>query len=332
MKNFFKNFFKRRGPNGKRLRRPSALRKSIGAGSADKSKKFDLNSVQEYSVWIRLGLTTLAVFLASAIASQIVGTYFVRPTYTPLPAKKLKPQKPSLPSEDFAVIENRNIFNVENKIPEPFDQGLLDCFTQAKLSNERLKLLGTIVMTNEDLSVALLEEDGKPFKMAVKKDEVFSDGKYQALKVDRKKFCFQVKQTQELEYVEIPDDSNGLGAFKDGRLTEGVNKLGENNYAIKQNYLDQQLKDINNVLQTAKAIPYTLDNKMKGFLIQNIEPDSPFASLGLSQGDILLSANDVIFDNLGKGVEAFQILRNAKRIDLKILRGGQEIPLSYEVK
>lgn len=71
---------------------------------------------------------------------------------------------------------------------------------------------------------------------------------------------------------------------------------------------------------------------MKGFLIQNIEPDSPFASLGLAQGDILMSANDVVFDNLGKGVEAFQILRNAKRINLKVLRGGQEVPLSYEVK
>ncbi|MFM8313975.1 MAG: PDZ domain-containing protein, partial [Deltaproteobacteria bacterium] len=78
--------------------------------------------------------------------------------------------------------------------------------------------------------------------------------------------------------------------------------------------------------------PYTIDNKMKGFLIQTIEPDSPFASLGLTQGDVLLAANDVIFDNLGKGVEAFQVLRNARKIDLKVLRGGQEVQLSYEVK
>ncbi|MFM8316338.1 MAG: PDZ domain-containing protein, partial [Deltaproteobacteria bacterium] len=163
-------------------------------------------------------------------------------------------------------------------------------------------------------------------------DEVFADGKFQALKVDRKRFCFQVKQTQELEFVEIPEENGGIAAFGGGRVTEGINKVGENNYAVKQNYLETQLKDINNVLQTAKAVPYTVDNKMKGFLIQSIDPDSPFASLGLSQGDVLVSANDVVFDNLGKGVEAFQILRNAKRIDLKILRGGQQIPLTYEVK
>lgn len=288
--------------------------------------------MQEHSLLFRLGLTVLAICLASAIASRIIGTYFIRPTYTPIPPKKLRVQRPTAPIEDFSAIENRNIFNVENKIPEPFDQGLMDCFSQAKLSSQRIKLLGTIVMTNDNLSVALVEEEGKPAKVAVKKDELFNDGRLQALKVDRKRFCFQVKQTQDLEYIEIPEDQNGLLPFREGRLAEGINRLGESSYAVKQNYLEQQLKDINNVLQTAKAVPYTMDNKMKGFLIQSIEPDSPFASLGLAQGDVLLSANDVIFDNLGKGVEAFQVLRNARRIDLKVLRGGQEIPFSYEVK
>ena len=151
-------------------------------------------SVQEHSLIFRMGLTVLAIFLASAIASRIIGTLVVRPTYTPIPPKKHRVIKPTAPPEDFSAIENRNIFNVENKIPEPFDQGLLDCFSQAKLSSQRIKLLGTIVMTNEDLSVALIEEEGKGAKTAVKKDELFSDGRFQALKVDRKKFCFQVKQ------------------------------------------------------------------------------------------------------------------------------------------
>ncbi len=333
MKKFFKKFFKQRGPDATRSSSGKSAKRVFGSLNQKIPKKLDLNSVQEHSVFFRMGLITLAVLLASAISSRIIGTYFIRPTYTPLPTKKIIPQRPMAPAEDFTAIENRNIFNVENKIPEPFDQGLLDCFSQAKpASNSRLKLLGTIVMTNEDLSVALLEEEGRPTKFAVKKDEVFSDGRYQALKVDRKRFCFQVKQSQELEFIAIPEGNDALLGMKDSRVNEGINKVGEYNYAVKQNYLEQQLKDINNVLQTAKAVPFSMNNKMKGFLIQNIEADSPFASLGLSQGDVLLSANDVVFDNIGKGVEAFQVLRNARRIDLKVLRGGQEIPLTYEVK
>ncbi|MFM8315014.1 MAG: hypothetical protein ACKOA8_12080, partial [Deltaproteobacteria bacterium] len=254
MKKLIKKFFKKRGPDGSRLRKPRSGNPILGAINQKIPKKIDLNTVQEHSLLFRLGLTVLAVFLASAIASRIIGTYFVRPTYTPIPPKKTRYQKPSLPSEDFGSIENRNIFNVENKIPEPFDQGLLDCFSQAKLSSQNIKLLGTIVMTNEDLSVALIEESGKPNKTAVKKDESFGDGRFQALKVDRKRLCFQVKLSQELEYIEIPDDTNGLSPFREGRLAEGINRVGENNYAVKQNYLEQQLKDINNVLQTAKAV------------------------------------------------------------------------------
>lgn len=332
MGKFFKKFFKQRGPDAISSRKSGKPKRFFNALNQKVPKKIDLNSVQEHSLLFRMGLIAIAVLLASAISSRIIGTYLIRPTYTPLPRKKIPIQKPLAPSEDFTAIENRNIFNVENKIPEPFDQGLLDCFSQAKPSGQRLRLLGTIVMTNDDLSVALLEEDGKPNKFAVKKDEIFSDGRFQALKIDRKRFCFQVKQTQELEFVSIPEEGETIGPIGGGPVTEGINKVGEYNYVVKQNYLEQQLKDINSLLQTAKAVPFSMDNKMKGFLIQNIEPESPFGSLGLAAGDVLLSANDVVFDNIGKGVEAFQVLRNARKIDLKVLRGGQEIPLSFEVK
>lgn len=332
MKKLFKNLFKQRGPDGSRLSRTRTPKQVFGVIRQKLPQKIDINSVQEHSLFFRMGLTVLAIFLAAAIASRIIGTYFIRPTPPPVPPKKFRISKPAAPQEDFTAIENRNIFNVENKIPEPFDQGLLDCFSQAKISSQRIKLLGTIVMTNEDLSVALIEEEGKPSKTAIKKDEVFADGRLQALKVDRKRFCFQVKQTQELEFVEIPEDQNGLSPFGGGALAQGISRISDTGYAIKQNYLEQQLNDINNVLQTAKAVPYTMDNKMKGFLIQNIEPDSPFAALGIKQGDVLLSANDIVFDNIGNGLTAFQNLRNSRKIEMKILRGGQEIPFTYEVK
>ena len=85
--------------------------------------------------------------------------------------------------------------------------------------------------------------------------------------------------------------------------------------------LANQLKDLNNVLQTAKAVPYQdQSGKMKGFLIQTIEPESPFASLGLTQGDVLTGVNDIVLDNMGRGLEAFNRLRNSNQINLKIIR------------
>jgi len=245
---------------------------------------------------------------------------------------------PQGPTEDYESIVRRNMFNVEGKIPDPFDQGRLDCFSQAKPSNQRVQLLGTIVMTDERFSVALVQEDGNPLKLGVKKDEIFFDGKFQALKVDRKKFCFQVKSTGDFEYVEIPDDSGGLGVASGPStsfgVTEGISAASETEFAVDKNVLEKQLLNLNEILQTARAVPYVEpgSGKFKGFLVQSVEANSPFASLGIRQGDVLTQVNDIVLDNAGKGLEAFQRLRNAQSVDLKVIRGGQETTLSYKLK
>lgn len=170
--------------------------------------------------------------------------------------------------------------------------------------------------------------------MAVKKDELFFDGKYQALKIERKKFCFQVKSTQEFEYIQIPDEGGLLagGLSVSGGAREGITALGENQFQIRQAYLEEQLNDLSNVLQTAKAIPAIEGGKMKGFLIQSIDEDSVFASLGLGAGDVLKEVNGIVLDNAGKGLEAFQALKGSKKIELTVTRGGREQTISYEVK
>lgn len=299
-------------------------------------RKVRLETVSENSAWFTWGLTLFAVLLASFLSAQIIGIW-IRPKYQPLPPKRMAFTKPPGPSEDYSVIEQRNIFDVENKIPAPYDQSLLDCFSQARPSTQRISLLGTIVMGDDKLSVALIQEDGKGDKIGVRKDEIFFD-RFQAMKIDRKKLCFQVKASQEFEFIEIPDDGIGmavgsgpsLGFSKAGG---GITPTSATTFVIKPDYLANQLKDLNNVLQTAKAVPYQdQSGKMKGFLIQTIEPDSPFASLGLNQGDVLTGVNDIVLDNMGRGLEAFNRLRNSNRIDLKIIRNGQEMNLGYDVK
>ncbi|NBW99131.1 PDZ domain-containing protein [bacterium] len=108
--------------------------------------------------------------------------------------------------------------------------------------------------------------------------------------------------------------------------------MGENRYQIQQNFLDAQLNDLSNILQTAKAVPAIEGGKMKGFLIQSIDEDSIFASLGLGAGDVLKEVNGITLDNAGKGLEAFTALKGSKKIELTVTRGGQDQTLSYEVK
>lgn len=336
MKKFFKNLFSRRTPKTVTVTRKRRVNEWA---SKVKSMKFDpekirLESVSEHQGKFNWALLILGVLMASAVASRIAAL-LITPTYTSIPQKPLLVQKPPTASEDLSVIEQRNIFDNENLVPEPFDQGMLDCWSQARPSTQRMNLLGTIVMNDETLSVALVENQATSQKQAVKKDELFFENKFQALKIDRKRFCFQVKATQEFEYIQIPEEgalaSAGLSAGGLGKR-EGISITGENRYQIRQSFLDEQLGDLSNVLQTAKAVPAIEGGKMKGFLIQSIDEDSIFASLGLGAGDVLKEVNGITLDNAGKGLEAFTALKGSKKIELTVTRGGQDQTLSYEVK
>lgn len=298
-------------------------------------KKPELSKVSENSHRIRWALIVLAVFLLADLSARMIGM-FIRPTYNP-PAKKqaAAPANRLPPSADYDAILRRNMFNVEQKIPQPFDQGQLDCLSQAKPSSQRLILLGTIVMNDEAHSVALLQEEGNTTKIAVKKDELFLDGRFQAKKVDRKKLCFQVKNTGDFEFVEIPDDSLLLGTGPSlGGSVAGITPTSERNWAVDKNYLNASLANLNDVVQTARAVGYTdpATGKFGGFLIQSVDATSPFAALGVQRGDILTFVNDIPLDNPGRGLQAFNQLRQAQKITLGVIRNGEKTTLNYEVK
>lgn len=328
MKDFLKKIFNRSSQRTVTVSR-KATRKT-----PRKLPRFDLEKVTEQQSKIKLGLLLLGVLLASGLASRLA-SLLVKPTYTPIPPKPMAMLPKQRQEQDLSSIERRNIFDNENFIPEPFESAMLDCWSQARPSRTQINLLGTIVMSDESLSVALIQNPSSNEKVAIKKDELFFGNRFQVMSIDRKRLCFQNKSTQDFEFVEIPEMrgliSNSLSR-PNSSPREGISLRGENQYQIKQSFLDSQLGDLQNVLQTAKAIPAIEDGKMKGFLIQSIDENSVFASLGLGAGDVLKEVNGIVLDNAGKGLEAFSALKGSRKIELRVTRDGQEQVISYEVK
>jgi general secretion pathway protein C len=315
-------------------------RRGEGQGTSLSLRSWDAERGKDWLRWTPFALTVLGLFLLASMVAGILGL-FLRPAPLPLPMRaggiSTGPESGGPPT-DFDGILKRNMFNVEGKIPDPFDQGMLDCMSQARRSSARLRLLGTIVMTDDQYSVALIEEEGTNEKYGVRKDETFGGGQYQVMKVDRKRLCFQVKASQEFEYVEIPDEVPALGGggTQMGLASpmEGVTAVSETDYQIKASVLEKSLTNLNQILQTARAVPYIEreTGKFRGFLVQTIEPDSPFAALGIKQGDVLTGVNDIVLDNPGKGLEAFQRLRNATEVKLDVIRNGSKKTMSYTLK
>lgn len=308
-----------------------------GPGSGPR-KEFDfknlqLTNVSEYAGWIRWGLAILAVFLISEAVSRGLAL-FIRPSPLPAPARRQEVTRQTQP-KDYDAILRRNMFNVEGKIPDPLEQGQMDCMSQARPTTQRITLLGTLVMGDEKLSVALIQEEGNANKIGVKKDEIFFE-KFQAIKVERKRLCFQVRATQDFEYVEIPEQP-GLTmtpSLESRASVDGITPTSETEFEVKQAFLEKNLLNLNDILQTARAVPYVEpgSGKFRGFLIQSIDTSSLFSQLGIRQGDILTGVNEIVLDNAGKGLEAFQKLRNSNKISLEVIRSGQKVTMGYNVK
>jgi type II secretory pathway component PulC len=318
----------------------SALRKkfpeNFGRFQLD-LRKADPESVFRYLTWAKRGLIVLGLFFLAGVAARLIGS-FIKPVVLPPSNRITGPVGRPAPKEDYDEILRRNMFNVEGTIPDPFDQGQLDCFSQARATSAPIQLLGTIVMSDDKYSVALVQEEGSPLKVGVKKDESFGQDKYQAMKIERNKLCFQVRSTQEFEYVEIPGGGNDLSmhgpSLTSGAPTDGITPVSENQFVVNQAFLEKNLLNLNEILQTARATPYVdpSSGKFRGFLIQSIDPNSPFRKLGVNQGDVLTAVNDIVLDNAGKGLEAFQKLRNSPKVSLQVLRGGQPYSMSYDIK
>lgn len=313
----------------------TAVRSKAAAGSSLKfdPRKIEFRGVTEHPEWFRWGLLVLGVFLLAELTSRAIGL-FIRPVFTSPPRASVAHSGNSYAANsDYDAITRRNMFNVEGKIPDPFDQGLLDCFSQARPSTQRMVLLGTIVMGDPKHSVALIQEESNGLKVAVKKDEVFGDGKFTALQVERRRFCFQVRNG-ELEFIDTPEEGGGGLTASLAGGSEGIVPTSENSYAVKKDFLNDKLLNLTDILQTAKAVPYLEpgSGKFMGFLVQSVDPGSPFSQLGIRQGDILTTVNDIVLDNPGKGLEAFQKLRNSPKVTLGIVRGGEKNSISYDIR
>ncbi len=303
-------------------------------------QKIKLKAITEHTKAIHWGLLLFILFLLANICSSLIGL-FIHPVSPKIPMKKPisdgRSQSQLLtPQFDTEEIERRNIFDVYNTKPAPFEASVLDCMSQARRTSRPIELLGTIVMSDERYSTALVQEQGSLSKIAVKKDEWFFDGKYLVMSIERKKLCFQVRDSQDMEYIDIPEQEGESFGPRLGTAhgTTSIKPLSEKDYEIDKKFLDEKLLNLTEILQTARAIPHIdhATGQFQGFLVQSIDPDSPFMDLGVRPGDILIGINDIKLDNIGKPLEAFQQLRYSNKIHLHILRGGTQITINYSIK
>ncbi len=126
----------------------------------------------------------------------------------------------------------------------------------------------------------------------------------------------------------------GLSSLaKDVEVIPGVIRHNDKHFTVnKKKALDPAFLKLEATLNTARAVPYLVNNKFSGFQVTSLEKSSPFYLLGIRQGDVLTQVNQVkLFDPI-QAILAVQEIKNAKVITIVLLRKGKKFPIVYETE
>ena len=301
-----------------------------------------LAALHKYLPGLLLLLAGLTGLVLASLAMS-TASLFLAPKQKISPAKALAgipaPSKTNL--ADYEVILQRDIFDStgagrETLLGLPADEGAA---AQAAVHNRQdLTLIGTIA--NEGNSLALLTV-GKEAKVLRLGEDLPGGGTLAAVRRNEADIRYADGSTQTLK---IPREGAGATNGSAGRnastgraaataSTGGnhVKEVGDNQFVVSRSEVEKARSNIGELLKQARMEPNIVNGQTNGFVVKMIQPHSLIAELGLQIGDVVTRVNGVELNSPEKALQIFQQLREARRLNVDLLRKEQPLSLQYEV-
>jgi type II secretory pathway component PulC len=124
------------------------------------------------------------------------------------------------------------------------------------------------------------------------------------------------------------DDSDDFQKLIDS----GVKAVDATHYELSRSLVDGVLANPMAVAKGARIVPALANGKPDGFKLYAIRPSSLYAKLGLQNGDTLRKINGDSLESADKALEVYVKLRDAKKLDVELVRRGKPIVLTYTIK
>lgn len=287
----------------------------------------------------------LFIFAGYCIADLAILS--TRPLMLPNQAPPTRPAKSR--TEDllsrgaYNTIISRNIFSADGTIPDPLvgkDQS-----GRPKPGQEAppvpsqlpLSLVGTIVHSNPEKSIANIEVKGKNqvFAFSPKRD---IDNIASIIKVERNKVILRNLNNNRLEYIENKQQSKiSFSADKAKLALPGesgeVRAIGENKYELNRADVLKYTADMSTVLMQASTMPRKKPNgEIDGFILTSFQPGSIYSQLGFLSGDVIKAVNGEPVDSPAKALELYNALKTSSNIKITVERDGRDTTKDYTIK
>ena len=247
------------------------------------------------------------------------------------------------PLSNFEVILARNVFDssaqgtgslaavetqeVDKTRPAPR--------RQASQARRKLTLIGTVAAEHKSLAVIQEGRDVKIYRLG---EEVPGGGTLD--EVGRNFAIIQYRDGSRETLTLTPEmataataaePSPAPAAAQQAESPYSIRAIGENQWVIPKESAEAARSNLNELLRQSRMEPRIVNGQTQGFIVRMIRPNTFLDMLGIQRGDILLEINDINLDSPEKALQIFQQLREATRIDVGLLRGGQRMTFEYEI-
>lgn len=246
----------------------------------------------------------------------------------------------SPPRGGYNTITSKNIFNWDGTIPDPLTPKGQNNKSGADqipvLSQLPLNLIGTIVHSKPEKSVASIEVKSKNMSVSVRiKAEI--ENMAEILKIERNRVVFRNLNNNQLEFIEI-QSKNKISFSAGGPISkavgdEPVKSTGTGQFTISHNVIQQYTNNLAALLQQARSAPHRNPEtgEIDGFTILDFQPGSIYEKLGLQRMDVLKNVNGQPVDSPAKAMELYNALKNSDKVSISIDRGGKSETLDYSI-
>lgn len=129
-----------------------------------------------------------------------------------------------------------------------------------------------------------------------------------------------------------PEPDSSASSDVSNKFSEGVHEISETEYEVSRASLDLLLDNSAQLTRAARVIPQTRDGNVVGMKLFGIRAKSPFAALGLKNGDLVTQVQGQPLTTPDEALKIYADIKKAKKVEVTLERQGQPLKIVYQLK
>ena len=287
--------------------------------------------LRRYSILINLAVISLIAWAASNIFLTIISSKLeVSPRAKVIDTLEKPAKVVKHPLRFYSVIAEKNIFNPSaekksNKKETSYSKKVTE---ERPITKLNLALKGTITGDSKD-SFAIIEDKDKRKQDLYRLNDTVKDATVMKILEDR---VILMRNGQE-EILSISYEKVSPKREADKRkISRPVERISSTKYVLDREAVNSTLGNLNQFMTQLNVKPYLEFGKPAGFQISRIKPGSLISKMGLRNGDIIKSVNNMTIDNPEQAIGVYQQLQNESSFSIEVERRKKRKTFQYEIK